>query len=239
MSEFSIVIPTLNEAENIDFLLTRLFALNLSPHSFEVIFVDDGSNDDTPEKIRAWQNHAKKISLIERKDRPDLIASVLAGAARANNHVIVVMDADLSHPAERLSAIVSPIFDDKFDVVIGSRYIHGGSTENWPLHRKLLSRMGSWLARPFCDVNDATSGFFAFRREFAQTISHKAHGYKILFELLMANKGKLRVAEVPICFSNRIHGTSKLSFTHQRTYLQRLVTLTGSAAIGLKKRRDK
>ncbi|MDR4516490.1 MAG: polyprenol monophosphomannose synthase [Nitrosomonas sp.] len=239
MSEFSIVIPTLNEAENIDFLLTRLFSLNLSPHSFEVIFVDDGSNDGTPEKIRVWQNRAKKISLIERKDRPDLIASVLAGTANANNNVIVVMDADLSHPAERLPAIVSPIFDDKFDVVVGSRYVAGGSTANWPLHRQLMSRMGCWLASPLCDVSDATSGFFAFRREFALTISKKAQGYKILFELLIANKGKLRVAEVPICFSNRIHGTSKLSFIHQRTYLQRLVTLTGSAVIESRKRRDK
>ena len=227
MPEFSIVIPTLNEAENIDSLLSRLFALNLSPYNFEVIFVDDGSNDGTPEKIRSWQNHARKISLIERKDKPDLIASILAGTAKANNNVIVVMDANLSHPTERLSSMVSPIFDDKFDVVVGSRYIADGCTENWPPHRKLLSRMGSWLARPLCGVNDATSGFFAFRRELALTISKKVHDYKILFELLIANKGKLRVTEVPICFCDCFHGISKLSFSHQITYLQSLVTLAG------------
>ena len=122
------------------------------------------------------------------------------------------MDADLSHPPERLPAIITPILNNTHDVAIGSRYIVGGSTENWPLYRQLLSRVGGWIARPICDVNDATSGFFAFRRELTASISDNAHGYKILLELLMANQGKLRVIEVPICFHDRTHGTSKLSF---------------------------
>ncbi len=226
MTQFSIVVPTLNESENIDLLLTRLFALDFSPNSFEVIFVDDGSTDGTPDKIRAC-NHQSNVRLIEQREEPDLTASILAGVAAAKSDVIVVMDADLSHPPERLSAIVTPVLNGDYDVAIGSRYIPGGSTENWPLHRQLLSRIGGWIARPICDVNDATSGFFAFRRELAATISNHAHGYKILLELLMANHGKLRVTEIPICFHNRAHGTSKLSFAHQRAYVQRLITLTG------------
>ncbi len=226
MTQFSIVVPTLNESENIDLLLTRLFKLDYSPDVFEVIFVDDGSNDGTPEKIRTWQNHAN-IHLVERQEKPDLTASILAGVAIANSNVIVVMDADLSHPTERLSAVVTPVINGDYDVAIGSRYISGGSTENWPLHRRILSRAGSWLARPLCDVNDATSGFFAFRRELAKTISSNAQGYKFLLELLMANQGKLRVTEIPIRFRDRTHGTSKLSFSHQRSYLQRLMTLAG------------
>ncbi|MBP7112357.1 MAG: glycosyltransferase family 39 protein, partial [Nitrosomonas sp.] len=136
----------------------------------------------------------------------------------------------LSHPPERLSAVVTPVLDGTHDVVVGSRYIAGGNTENWPLHRQLLSRIGGWIARPICDVNDATSGFFAFRRELAASISNHAHGYKILLELLMANQGKLRVTEVPIIFHDRTHGTSKLSFSHQRAYIQRLITLAGGTA---------
>jgi len=93
------------------------------------------------------------------------------------------------------------------------------------LHRQLLSRVGGWLARPICDVSDATSGFFAFRRELAAIIAQRARGYKILLELLMAGQGRLRVIEVPICFRDRTHGASKLSFQHQWTYLQRLMTL--------------
>ncbi|MBP6354389.1 MAG: glycosyltransferase family 39 protein, partial [Nitrosomonas sp.] len=136
----------------------------------------------------------------------------------------------LSHPPERLSAVVTPVLDGTHDVVVGSRYIAGGNTENWPLHRQLLSRIGGWIARPICDVNDATSGFFAFRRELTASISNHAHGYKILLELLMANQGKLRVTEVPIIFHDRTHGTSKLSFSHQRAYIQRLITLAGGTA---------
>ncbi|MEI2658180.1 MAG: glycosyltransferase family 39 protein [Nitrosomonas sp.] len=229
MTQFSIVVPTLNESENIDLLLSRLFALNLDPDSFEVIFVDDGSTDGTPDKIRAWESRSN-VRLVQRQEKPDLTASILAGTATAKSDVIVVMDADLSHPPERLSAVVTPVLDGTHDVVVGSRYIAGGNTENWPLHRQLLSRIGGWIARPICDVNDATSGFFAFRRELAASISNHAHGYKILLELLMANQGKLRVTEVPIIFHDRTHGTSKLSFSHQRAYIQRLITLAGGTA---------
>jgi len=230
LTQFSVVIPTLNEADNIDPLLTSLFALNLPPDSFEVIFVDDGSKDGTPEKVRAWEKKAP-VRLIERTEKPDLTASILAGAAQAQSDVIVVMDADLSHPPEQLSAVVAPVLNGSHDVSIGSRYVPGGRTEGWPLHRQWLSRIGGSLARPLCDVNDATSGFFAFRRELASTISGKAHGYKILLELLMAGQGTLKVVEVPICFRDRTRGTSKLSFHHQWAYLQRLLALSGGATI--------
>ncbi|MDE2387841.1 MAG: glycosyltransferase, partial [Betaproteobacteria bacterium] len=225
-TQFSIVIPTLNEADNIDPLLASLLALNLQPDSFEVIFVDDGSRDGTPEKIHVWEEKAN-VRLIERTEKPDLIASILAGAAAARSEVIVVMDADLSHPPERLRALVEPVLNGSHDIAVGSRYVPGGSTEGWPLHRQWLSRVGGWLARPLCDVNDATSGFFAFRRELASAVSGQARGYKILLELLMAGQGKLKVVEIPICFRDRTRGASKLSFHHQWAYLQRLMALAG------------
>ncbi|MBV6446842.1 glycosyltransferase family 39 protein [Nitrosomonas sp.] len=229
MTQFSIVVPTLNEAGNIDSLLTRILAVDFGADSFEIIFVDDGSTDGTPDKVRAWKNRAN-VHLIERREKPDLTASILAGAAAARSDVIVVMDADLSHSPEHLPAIVTPVLQGDYDVAIGSRYVQGGSTENWPWYRRLLSRAGGWIARPLCDVNDATSGFFAFRRELAASISNQAHGYKILLELLMANQGKLRVTEVPICFRDRTQGASKLSLSHQQAYIQRLITLAGGTA---------
>jgi dolichol-phosphate mannosyltransferase len=226
LTQFSVVIPTLNEADNIDPLLTRLFSLDLPKESFEVIIVDDGSTDGTPSKVRAWEKHAN-VRLVERREKPDLMGSILAGVALARGHTIAVMDADVSHPPEQLPALVAPVLEGSYDVAIGSRYVPGGSTEGWPLHRRWLSLLGSWLARPLCDVNDATSGFFAFRRELTATIARHARGYKILLELLMAGQGKLKVIEVPIRFTDRTHGTSKLSFSHQWTYLQRLITLAG------------
>ena len=227
-TQFSIVIPTLNEADNIDPLLNSLLALDLPPDSFEVIFVDDGSRDGTSEKVHAWEEKAH-VRLIERTEKPDLIASILAGAAAAKSEVIVVMDADLSHPPERLHALVEPVLNGSHDIAVGSRYVPGGSTEGWPLHRQWLSRVGGWLARPLCDVNDATSGFFAFRRELASAVSGQARGYKILLELLMAGQSKLKVIEIPICFRDRTRGTSKLSFHHQWAYLERLMVLAGGA----------
>ena len=228
-ANFSVVIPTLNEADNIDPLVKRLLALELPRDSFEIIFVDDASTDGTPERIRAWEARAK-VRLVERRQKPDLTASILAGVAAAQGEIIVVMDADLSHPPEELPALVAPLLNAGHDVAIGSRYVPDGSTEGWPLHRRWLSRIGGWLARLICDVRDPTAGFFAFRRDLAATIPSGACGYKILLELLMSGQGKLKVAEVPICFRDRTRGASKLSFAHQWTYLQRLMALAGGTA---------
>ena len=225
-TQFSIVIPTLNEADNIDPLLASLFALDLPPNHFEVIFADDNSNDGTQDKVRAWGEKAN-VRLVERKEKPDLTASILAGVEIARSNIIVVMDADLSHPIDRLTAVVEPVLNGGHDIAVGSRYVPGGSTEGWPIHRQWLSRIGGWLARPICDVNDATSGFFAVRKDLIATIPEHARGYKILLELLVAGREKIKAVEVPICFRDRTKGTSKLSFSHQWTYLQRLITLAG------------
>lgn len=229
MTQFSIIIPTLNEFENIDSLLQRLTALDCQNGDFEIIVVDDNSTDGTSDQVRKWNNNPN-IRLLERKEKPDLTASILAGVAVARSNIIVVMDADLSHPPESVPAVVFPVINGEYDLVVGSRYIPGGNIENWPLYRKLLSRVGGWIARPICDVNDPMSGFFAFRKKLINSVSNDAQGYKILLELLMANYGKIRVTEVPICFRDRIHGASKLSLFHQRAYLQRLITLAGGTA---------
>lgn len=227
--KFSLIIPTRNEAANIDPLLTRLFSLNFAATDFEVIFVDDDSTDGTQAKIAQWAA-THNVRLIARHAPPDLTASVLEGVRAASHEIVAVMDADLSHPPEQLANLVRPVMDGSYDIVIGSRYVTGGSTENWPFYRRWLSRAGGWLARIICDVNDATSGFFAFRKELARSIPQKAHGYKILLELLMAGQGKLRIQEIPICFRDRTHGSSKLSFEHSLIYLQRLITLAGGTA---------
>ncbi|MDT8363508.1 MAG: glycosyltransferase family 39 protein [Nitrosomonas sp.] len=227
--QFSLIIPTLNEAVNIDPLLSSLFSLNSAETNFEVIVVDDGSTDGTREKVTRWAT-THNVQLLERNASPDLTASILEGARAARNEVIAVMDADLSHPPDRLDDLVRPVLDGSHDIVVGSRYVPGGSTKNWPFYRRWLSRTGGWLAHIICDVNDATSGFFAFRKELVQTIPEKAHGYKILLELLAAGQKKLRVKEIPICFRDRTRGHSKLSLKHNLIYLQRLITLAGGTA---------
>ena len=224
------VVPTLDEADSIDPLLTRLLALDLSANSFEVIFVDGGSRDGTPGRARAWAEHAN-IRLVEYREKSHPAGSILAGVALARGGVIVVMDADLSHPPERLPALVAPLLDGSHDIAVGRRYAAGGGTEGVPWHRQWLSRLGGWLARPLCDVHDAASGFFAFRRELAGTLAGHTCGrsHEILLELLMAGQGKLKVAEVPIRFHGRTRDTSGLSFHAPWAYLQRLMTLAGGA----------
>jgi dolichol-phosphate mannosyltransferase len=225
--QFSLIIPTLNEADNIDLLLTGIFSLDNLGNQFEVIIVDDNSTDGTPDKIKEWQS-THNVRLIERyAHQPDLTASILEGVTAAKYDVIAVMDADLSHPSEKLAALIQPILANTYDITIGSRYIPGGNTSGWPFYRLWLSRAGGWLARTICDVNDATSGFFAFRKELINQITENARGYKILLELLMAGDKQLRVKEIPIHFHNRLHGTSKLSLSHHLTYLQRLIILAG------------
>ena len=224
--QFSLVIPTLNEVDNIDPLLSSLFALDLPPNHFEVIFADDCSSDGTAEKVREWEKKAN-VRIINRQGKPDLTASILAGVTIARSNVIVVMDADLSHPIDRLTAVVEPVLNGSHDIAVGSRYVPGGGTEGWPIHRQWLSRIGGWLARPICDVKDATSGFFAVRKDLIATIPEHARGYKILLELLVAGREKINAIEVPICFRDRTLGASKLSLSHQWTYLQRLIALSG------------
>jgi len=223
---FSLIIPTLNEAENIDPLLSGIFSLDTLGNQFEIIIVDDGSTDGTPDKVKQWQK-THDVRLIERHAQPDLTGSILDGTAAARYEVIAVMDADLSHPPDRLAALIQPVLDGTHDITVGSRYIAGGNTTDWPFYRRWLSRAGGWLARSICDVNDATSGFFAFRKELIRNITKNARGYKILLELLMTGQGRLRIKEIPISFRDRLHGNSKLSLTHHLAYLLQLITLAG------------
>lgn len=113
------VVPTLDEADSIDPLLTRLLALDLPANSFEVIFVDNGSHDGTPGRVQAWEGRAN-VRLVEHREKPHMAGSILAGIALARGEVIVVMDTDLSHPPERLPALVAPLLDGSHDIAVGA-----------------------------------------------------------------------------------------------------------------------
>lgn len=206
----SLVIPTLNEAENIGPLLDRL--LPAEPRADEIIFVDDGSTDGTRDRVLAFAGTAP-VRLIER-EAPSfgLSGAVLAGARAATGDWLVVMDADLSHPPEKIGELLRPLTDGKADMVIGSRYIEGGSTPGWPLWRRILSRLAAGLAYPITGVHDSMCGFFAMPRELLLELSPAATGFKIAFETLVQGGRNLRVVEIPIAFRDRTRGVSKMSF---------------------------
>jgi dolichol-phosphate mannosyltransferase len=206
----SIIIPTLNEEENIVPLVSEITA---SPVSFrEILFVDDHSTDATGDKIRALAvNHP--IRLIKQDGAgPGLAGAIMSGARAAEGEVLLVMDADLSHPPDRIKDLVAPLFAGKADLVVGSRYVKGGSTPDWPAWRRVVSRAGAVLAYPLTGLHDSMCGFFAISRSRLLELAPQTSGFKIVFETMVRARGTLRVREIPIVFRKRVHGKSKMSF---------------------------
>ncbi len=205
----SIVIPTLNEAENIEPLVGQIVAA--MPECREIVFVDDRSTDGTPDRIRSMVA-AAPVRLIEREDPMlGLSGAVIAGARAARGAILIVMDADLSHPPEEIANLTRPVLENRADIVIGSRYVKGGTTPDWPLYRKVMSRVAAACAYPLTGVHDSMCGFFAIRRALLLDLAPAATGFKIAFEAIVRGGRTLRVVEVPIEFRNRRRGESKMS----------------------------
>ncbi len=221
--EVSIVIPTYREAKNIPKVAQSVArAMNDAQHSYEIIFVDDNSRDGS-ERICLALTKELPVRMIVRKQDKGLSTAVLRGIEEARGDYIVVMDADLSHPAKNVSEMLQRLSNGENDFVIGSRYIHGGSLdESWGLLRRLNSRIATLLALPLTHIHDPMSGFFAFRRShMPENNILSPIGYKIGLELLV--KGEFRKpGEVPIHFIDRQHGESKLTWQEQIRYLRHL-----------------
>jgi len=206
----AIIVPTLQEVDNIVPLVEQIEQTKV-PFG-EIIFVDDGSTDGTREKIRALTT-AHRVRLIERNGAErGLAGAIIAGANASSADLFVAMDADLSHPPEKIPALIHPILMNEADLVIGSRYVPGGATPGWPVWRRFLSRVASALAYPLTGVHDSMGGFFAIRRECLLRFANQAAGFKIVFETIVRGGKTLRVREVPIVFRDRARGMSKMSF---------------------------
>ena len=206
----SIVVPTLNEEENIVPLVSQITACAVPFR--EILFVDDHSTDATRDKIRALKgNHP--VRLIEQNDGDlGLAGAIMSGARAAKGEILLVMDADLSHPPERIKDLLAPLFAGTADLVVGSRYIKGGSTQGWPMWRRIISRAGAALAYPITGLHDSMCGFFAIGRSRLMDLAPQTSGFKIVFETLVRADGTLRVREIPIAFRERVRGKSKMSF---------------------------
>ena len=203
MCAVSIIVPTLNEAENIDYLLERVFQVKRSfSLDFDVLFVDSASSDATCEKVAGWQKR-EDVSILKRQNNDGLAKAVVAAAGIARGEFVVVMDADLSHPPEVLPELIEPLLDGSWDMVIGSRYTTGGSTPDWSLSRKIGSKLATIPAQLFTHVKDPLAGFFAVERSRLQSLTGSIRGFKIGLEILAVGGRELRVKEVPIEFCER------------------------------------
>lgn len=216
----TVIVPTYREVANIPELLRRIDALRKA-HGFslEVLLMDDDSQDGSVEAVTEFGEEWAKI--VVRKTNRGLSAAVTDGLRLARNEVVVVMDADLSHPPEAIPQLLTAL-QDGADIAIGSRYVGGGSTdENWGVFRWINSRVATLLARPLTSAQDPMAGFFALRRCNYQGVQLNAVGYKIGLELIVKCHLK-RIEEIPIHFSDRALGESKLSVKQQLLYIQHL-----------------
>jgi dolichol-phosphate mannosyltransferase len=215
----SIVVATRNEAENVAPLVEQIIANSVAFR--EIVFVDADSNDGTRDAIVLLaKNHP--IRLVEQnRDEPGLAAAIMAGARAATGELLVVMDADLSHPPERIDKLLAPLRANTADMVVGSRYVPGGSTPDWPLWRKILSRTGSAIAYPVTGVRDSMCGFFAIGRQRLLDLAPPTVGFKIAFEIMVRGGSTLRIQEIPIAFRDRARGRSKMSLGVALRFLTR------------------
>jgi len=225
-TEISLIIPTLNEAANLTPLAERIDAA-MRGRRYEVLIIDDNSRDNTSAVCQQLSRRFPLRLIVRLQPKDGLSGAVLHGMAQARGAIVVVMDADLQHPPEKLSEIVFPLERGEADFVIGSRYVKGGSIESgWSPYRALNSWVATVLARPFAGkVRDPMSGFLALKRADYQNAKRLTPlGYKIGLELLCKTRAK-RVLEVPIHFGKRAAGESKLNLKEQFRYLEHLSRL--------------
>lgn len=218
MRLISIVTPTYNEAGSVPLLAERLGAA-LAGRPFELIVVDDGSPDGTAD-IAASLAPRLPVRVVRRAGKAGLASAVLAGFGAAAGDLLVVIDADLSHPPEIVPALVDAL-ESGADLAVGSRYVRGGGTLDWPLRRRIVSRVACLLGNALVPVRDATSGFFAVRRSAIDGVTLNAIGFKIGFEVIARARAK-RIVEVPYVFRDRELGASKFGRREIAQYLVQL-----------------
>jgi dolichol-phosphate mannosyltransferase len=209
----TIVVPTLNERDNVKPLIALLDAA-LPDVDWEVMFVDDDSTDDTARRIRALALVDPRVRCVQRIGRRGLSTACIEGVLACSAPYVAVMDADLQHDEALLPRMLDILRKENVDLVIGSRYAAGGGLGDWAGNRAWISRLGTKLARLICkqDISDPLSGFFMCRRDVFEGAVRRmsGQGFKILLDLLASSSRPLRACELPFEFRTRRHGESKL-----------------------------
>ncbi len=213
-----VIIPTYNEAVNIPSVLEQLMEL---PEQLSVLIVDDGSPDGTAARVRtAQERHPGRIHLLERGGKLGLGTAYIAGfrfALAEGFTYVCEMDADLSHNPADLPRLIAPVRSDAADVAVGSRYIGGVRVMNWPLTRLMISYGASVYTRVITrlPVYDVTAGFKCYHRRVLEALDLervRSNGYSFQVEMkYRAWKSGFRIVEVPIVFTERTEGQSKMS----------------------------
>lgn len=219
----SVILPTYNEAENIKLIVPDIFrVLGKSNISGEILVIDDDSPDGTA-AIAAELASRYPVRVHQRKNERGLATAVIKGLELSKGDICIVMDADLSHPTDKIPEMIEPIINGQCDATVGSRYVDGGGCDNWPFIRRVLSKGAGLLARGVTDLSDPTSGFMAIKKEMLSGVNLDPVGWKIVLEIIV--KTNSRLMEIPIVFSVRQFGESKLDSRVQKEYLLHLCKL--------------
>jgi dolichol-phosphate mannosyltransferase len=238
----TVVVPTYNEIGNIERLCREV---RLAAPDADLLIVDDGSPDGTGELAEKMAEELGRISVIHRSGKAGLGAAYRAGLRAAIEHgaeICVQMDADLSHDPAVLPALIA-ITEHGADLAIGSRYVPGGLTENWPRRRRMLSRWGNRYAAGVLGlaVNDATAGYRAYRSDALErmefeTVAAEGYGFHVEMTYRLVRIGG-QVVEFPITFRDRTEGTSKMSGGIVREALMIVIKLWVADFGGRRRRR--
>ena len=211
--ELAVVVPTLNERDNIGPLVESLDAA-LDTVSWEIIFVDDDSPDGTAERIREISRRDRRVRCLQRIGRRGLATAVVEGALATSAPYIAIMDADMQHDEKLLPQMLTVLKSEPVDLVLGSRHVAGGGIGGWDSARANMSAFATRLSRIICkaEIADPMSGFFMLRREALEgALRHlSGQGFKILLDILVSSPRPLRFWELPYEFRERQHGESKL-----------------------------
>ncbi|HEY0245958.1 MAG TPA: polyprenol monophosphomannose synthase [Mucilaginibacter sp.] len=218
MPDSLVIIPTYNEKENIERMIRKVFSL---PHDFHLLIVDDGSPDGTPIIVKDLQNvYPDNLFIMERPGKQGLGTAYIDGfkwAIERGYDYIFEMDADFSHNPDDLIRLRKACAEDDADVSVGSRYINGVNVVNWPMSRVLMSYFASVYVRFITGINiqDFTAGFVCYKRKVLETVELqkiKFVGYAFQIEMkYTAVKHGFKVQEIPIIFTDRTAGSSKMS----------------------------
>ncbi|MBL0308680.1 MAG: polyprenol monophosphomannose synthase [Bacteroidetes bacterium] len=218
MSDSLVIIPTYNEIGNIERMIRTVFSL---PKAFHLLIIDDGSPDGTAAKVKELQQEfGEQLFLLERAGKLGLGTAYIAGfkwALERDYQYIFEMDCDFSHPPADLVRLYETCAKEGFDVAIGSRYVKGGGFVNWPADRIWISRIASWYVNliTWIGIRDTTAGFVCYTRKVIDTINLNKItfvGYAFQIEMkFIAKKLGFRLKEIPIIFTERVEGVSKMS----------------------------
>jgi len=213
LPQLSVVIPTFNERDNVTTLFRRL-ETTLAGIPFEAIFVDDNSPDGTWQVLRALSREDARVRCIRRIGRRGLSGACIEGILASGAPCAAVIDADLQHDETQLPKMLALLQGGEFDLVVGSRYIEGGSADSFNRQRAGASALATEVAKRVLrvEIADPMSGFFMIRRDRFEELAPQlsTQGFKILLDVVATAHGALRIKEIPYTFGSRLHGESKL-----------------------------